>query len=201
MYDKRGTRIDVAALLRSTTQREQPRQCPAFVHVGDSLIAGRLCWLRIPKDKVAQARQRAERESEGPCDAETLAAAEFVVIFTTVLHELSAAQVLTLYRARWQVELEFKRAKSIRELDRLPNFLPETIHSWICAKLLLQMVVMRIASQSAAFPPGGTQFDIQLLPAFPPTTAPRSARRPRAMVRRAARMGRHLRRAPARDAL
>jgi Transposase DDE domain len=54
-----------------------------------------------------------------PCDAETLYTAEFVVVFTTILHELTAAQVLELYRARWQVELEFKRTKSIRELDQL----------------------------------------------------------------------------------
>jgi hypothetical protein len=48
------------------------------------------------------------------------------------------------------VELDFKRAKSIRELDRLPNFLPETIYSWLCAKLLLQSIAIRIASPSVA---------------------------------------------------
>jgi hypothetical protein len=52
------------------------------------------------------------------------------VVFTTVLHGLRAEQILTAYRARWQVELDFKRSKTIRELDSLPNFLPETTHSW-----------------------------------------------------------------------
>jgi hypothetical protein len=153
VYGARSERIDVAALLRTTTDRVKAHERQAFVHFGDKRIMGRLCWLRLPEDKAAEARQRAVREAAGDCDAETLTAAEFVVVFTTVGHELTAAQVLDLYRVRWQVELEFKRAKSIRELDHLPNFLPETIHSWICAKLLLQLIATRIASQAVVVPP------------------------------------------------
>lgn len=195
LHDKHGERIDVAALLRATSDREQAHQRPAFVHIDDRRIAGRLCWLRLPEDKAAEARQRVLREADGNCDAETLQTAEFVVVFTTILHELSAAQVLALYRARWQVELEFKRGKSIQDLDRLPNFLPETIYSWICAKLLLQLIATRIASPSVAFPPGGPRFE--LLPAVAPTPAVPRSRGRRALVRHPAGVGRGLRRAPA----
>jgi hypothetical protein len=158
VYDARGKRIDVAALLRSTPDRAQPHEHPACVHFDAKRILGRMCWLRLPEDKADEARHRAVREADGDCDAETLEFAEFVVVFTTVQHELSANQVLELYRARWQIELEFKRAKSIRELDQLPNFLPETIYSWICAKLLLQLIAARIASQTVAVPPEDTRF-------------------------------------------
>jgi len=181
LYDKQGKRLDVAPLLRGTTDRETAHQRRAFVYFGDEQIAGRICWLRIPEDKVEQARQRAKREAEGVCDDETLYTAEFVVVFTTVLQELTAAQVLELYRARWQVELEFKRTKSIRELDRLPNFLPETIHSWICAKLLLQLIATRIASPSEAFPPGDVRFALLGSEAVPATPRRRGRR---AVVRR-----------------
>jgi hypothetical protein len=103
LYDKQGKRLDVAALLRDTTDRETAHQRRAFVHFGDERIPGRVCWLRVPEDKVEAARQRAKREAEGVCDEETLYTAEFVVVFTTVLQELTAAQVLELYRARWQI--------------------------------------------------------------------------------------------------
>lgn len=181
LYDKQGKRLDVAALLRDTTDRETAHQRRAFVHFGDERIPGRVCWLRVPEDKVEAARQRAKREAEGVCDEETLYAAEFVVVFTTVLQELTAAQVLELYRARWQIELEFKRSKSIRELDRLPNFLPETIHSWICAKLLLQLIATRIASPAEDFPPGEVRFALLGSEAIPATPRRRGRR---ALVRR-----------------
>lgn len=182
LYDKRGERLDVAALLRDTTDREVAHQRRAFVHIGEQRIPGRVCWLRIPENKVEKARQRAKREAQGVCDEETLYTAEFVVVFTTVLHELTAAQVLEVYRARWQVELEFKRSKSIRELDRLPNFLPETIHSWICAKLLLQLIATRVASPAEAFPPSAVRFALFAEPEAVPTTSTPRGRR--AVVRR-----------------
>jgi Transposase DDE domain len=195
LYDTRGGRLDVAGLLRNTADREIAHQRRAFVHLGDERIAGRVCWLRIPIPKVENARQRARRETEGVCDEETLYTAEFVVVFTTVLHELSAVQVLELYRARWQIELEFKRSKSIRELDRLPNFLPETIHSWICAKLLLQLIATRMASPSEDFPPSEVRF--ALLANNEANQAKRRADGRRAMVRREAGMATRVRRAAA----
>lgn len=197
LYDKAGNRIHVMSLLRGTLVREEACQVRAFVHAEDARIAGRLCWLRLPEDKAAQARRRAVKESEVACDEDTLLAAEFVAVFTTILTELTAAQVLQLYRARWQVELEFKRMKSIGDLDRLPNFLPETIHSWICAKLLLQLISARIANASGlpeAFPPGGRRF--ALLPA---ATDERDGgtRRRRTLVHRSHHLGRPAPRAAA----
>lgn len=198
LYDAKGVQIDVMARLRDTTDRDKARQVRACVRAGDQRIAGRLCWLRLPTDKAEQARRRASKEHDGPCSEETLFAAEFVVVFTTIVTELTAVQVLTLYRARWQVELEFKRAKSIRELDRLPNFLPETIHSWICAKLLLQLISTRIANASHrlldAFPPGAARFD--LLPPPPVQEAHRTNDR-RALVRGERPLGRRVRGAAA----
>jgi hypothetical protein len=194
LYDALGRRIDVEQLLRSMPTREVAHSYTAFVHgPAGELIEGRLCWLRLPEDKAreARARTRARREAEGDCDAATLENAEYVSVFTTTdAARLTAEQVLTLYRARWQVELDFKRSKSIDDLDTLPNFLPETIHSWICAKLLLQQIARTIASPRAAFPPGGVRFS--LLPAVAASaTSPRPRGR-RALVRQPPGLERHL---------
>jgi hypothetical protein len=195
LYDKGSKPIEVGALLQATADRERAHQVRALVHHGKQRIEGRLCWLRLPKDKAERARQRAAREAEGVCDAATLDAAEFVVVFTTILTEMTATQVLELYRARWQIELDFKRAKSIRELDRLPNFLPETIHSWICAKLLLQLLAMRVAAPPDAFPPGGVRFNI--LPGATGAQAAPRRRDRRAVVRGEAGLEARLRRVAA----
>jgi len=50
-------------------------------------------------------------------------------------------------------QLKIKRDKSIGGLDQLPNFRPDTIHAWICAKLLAQQIAARIATPAVAFPP------------------------------------------------
>ncbi|MCC6214450.1 MAG: transposase [Polyangiaceae bacterium] len=194
VYNARGLRINVVQLLQQTTRRGEPRERDVVVLVGEQKISGRLCWLRLPAAKALEAQARAERErdAEGPCDADTLVAAEYVVVFTTAPKQLRAACILELYRARWQIELEFKRSKTLRELDRLPNFLPETIYSWICAKLLLQVVASKIASPSGVFPPGGAR--LRLLPAVPAAKTQPRARRARAVVRRKAGVERRVRR-------
>ena len=65
-----------------------------------------------------------------------------------------ARRALTLYRLRWQVELAFKRWKSLCHFDRLPNYRDDTIFSWLYAKLLLALLMHRMVSgTSPLFPP------------------------------------------------
>ena len=53
---------------------------------------------------------------------ETLKYAQFVLVFTTLpAEELPAAEILEWYRLRWQVELVFKRLKSLAQLGHLPK--------------------------------------------------------------------------------
>ena len=57
--------------------------------------------------------------------AESIEAAGYVELFTTVdKSRLSAARCMHLYRLRWQIELLFKRLKSLCGLDRMPNYRP-----------------------------------------------------------------------------
>ena len=82
------------------------------------------------------------------------------------------------------IELDFKRDKSIGQLDTLPSLLPETIRAWLCAKVLLGLIVRRLASQQVAVPPSGLGFAI--LPAT--SEVPRRGSRRRALVRHATRV-------------
>lgn len=192
LFDARGARLDVARRLRTTRTRQVAHAHAAFVHgPGGETIEGRLAWLRLPKDKAREARERVRREADGDCDASSLENAEYVSVFTTTgADRLTAEQVLTLYRARWQVELDFKRSKSIGDLDLLPNFLPETIYSWICAKLLLQQIARTIAAPGGAFSPGAVA--IALLPVAATSSRP-SGRG--TLVRQPARLEPHRQRA------
>jgi hypothetical protein len=119
------------------------------------LISGRLCITRLPEQKAREARERARKEYGASVSAETLEAASFVVLFTTVPRQrLSAAQCIELYRLRWQVELQFKRWKSICGFDRMPNFRADTIASWLYAKILAAVLIEKLTSlKSEVFSP------------------------------------------------
>jgi hypothetical protein len=69
--------------------------------------------------------------------------------------ELSATQVLRLYRLRWQIELAFKRLKSLLHLDTLPSRDGPTARSWLLSRLLAAALAQRLAQPNGPFSPWG----------------------------------------------
>lgn len=131
-------------------------------------IEGRLIAVRLPAAEAEKARARVRREFGGKTKALDLEAAQYVVVFTTVApSRMPAPMCIALYRLRWQVELAFKRWKSICHFDRLPNYRDDTILSWLYAKLLLALIMHRMTSAaSPLFPPEDeAEFDAGLLDA------------------------------------
>jgi Transposase DDE domain len=58
-----------------------------------------------------------------------------VIVFTTVPEsEMSATEVLEHYRSRWQIELVFKRLKSILAIGHLPKYDDQSSRSWLYGK-------------------------------------------------------------------
>ena len=58
-----------------------------------------------------------------------------------------------LYRLRWQVELAFKRMKSLLRIDRLPAKSDALASAWLHAHLLFALLVEASAGETGDFPP------------------------------------------------
>ena len=123
-------------------------------------IRGRLIGFRLPEKEARSARERLRRECGSNVTPEQLQAAEYIMLFTTTSTErLSASRCVEAYRLRWQVELQFKRWKSLCHFDRLPNYREDTIRSWLSAKVLLGLLLDRIGSAE-----GSTTLDSRTRP-------------------------------------
>jgi IS4 transposase len=143
---KNGDIVDVLAKLRrlkhgAVLDEDLAARCDG------GPIDGRLIAMRLPDDAAERARQRVRKEKGASASAESLEAAGFVVLFTTALRDrLSAERCLEGYRVRWQIELQFKRWKSLCGFDMLPNQRDDTILAWLYAKVLLGALLDRMAS-------------------------------------------------------
>lgn len=81
---------------------------------------------------------------------------EVIWILTTVpLKQLSTASALELYRFRWQIELLFKRLKSLLHLDTLPSRQGPTAKSWMLARLLAAALAQQLVQPSGPLSPWG----------------------------------------------
>jgi DDE family transposase len=105
---------------------------------------------RLHQEAAGAARRRclrAGKRGKYTPKQETLFLAEFVMVLTTVWPEvLSAETVLALYRCRWQVELLFKRYKSLLDLDQLRARAESPLGKvWLCGKLIYACLIERRA--------------------------------------------------------
>jgi hypothetical protein len=122
---------------------------------GRAPIEGRLIAMRLPPDAADRARKRLQRDHK-KISPQMLVACDFVLLFTTAKrHRLDAERCLQGYRLRWQIELQFKRWKSLCNFDCLPNQRDDTTLAWLYGKILLGLLLDRMASNPAGlFPPG-----------------------------------------------
>jgi IS4 transposase len=63
-----------------------------------------------------------------------------IVVATSFEDEASAQGVLELYRMRWQIELVFKRLKTLFHYNEIASKLDDSACSWFYGKLLLSAV-------------------------------------------------------------
>ena len=82
----------------------------------------RLIASRLPEDKAAEAVERKKRtaqKKQNKPKEETLIYAKWVILITSLGENYSVEDILKLYRARWQIELLFKRIKQFMGVTRL----------------------------------------------------------------------------------
>jgi hypothetical protein len=155
--------FDLLPRLRALGVGEVGDWAVSFQSAGRSWTA-RVCAVRksvasaeLSKKKLLAA---ASRRQQGPVRPETLEFAEYIFILVTVAKDdLEARDALDLYRARWQVELCFKRLKSLLRLGHLPKKSNASSRAWIQGKLLTALLVEALADRARFFSPWGYDLD------------------------------------------
>lgn len=115
-------------------------------------LACRLIAWKVPEEQVNRRRQRARLEAKRrgrQPTAATMAACEWTFLITNVPAErLTTEEVVILYRARWQIELLFKRWKSIGLIAELTgrNDVPRMVRLWarLCAALIQHWLTVMV---------------------------------------------------------
>lgn len=123
--------------------------------IGGKKAVGRFCLLRRPEQIAELERTKIRREAKKKgrtVKPHTLRAASFVGLFSTAdAREYTTADLFAIYRFRWQVEIAFKRLKSIGGLGHLPKHDPVSCRAWLYGKLLVGLLAEKLV-KSAFFP-------------------------------------------------
>lgn len=124
----------------------------------DPPLPMRLVVIPKPPDAALRARASAQwasrKDQRKQTNPLTLEAADHLILITSLPAEVfSIACLGALYRLRWQIELAFKRLKSLLRIDRLPAKGDALASTWLHAHLLFALLIDAAAVEMGDFPP------------------------------------------------
>jgi hypothetical protein len=157
LQDSQGRPLDLLRRVRGLVKHTAQDWNAQFFYQG-KVYRLRLCALR--KNRLATERARRQVQEKARADgyeasAETLALAEYILVLTTLPGDFTASQVLMLYRCRWQVELAFKRLKSLLLAGHVPKSSDQSARAWMQAKILTALLLERLLLEANIFSPWG----------------------------------------------
>jgi hypothetical protein len=160
LRDKQGQPFDLIAYMQTLAADAGPQDCAVQAVVGStsqpSLLPLRLIVVPLPADKAEINRKKFHRTAskhQHTLDPRSLIAAGFVVLVTSLPAAIPAEEIAAVYRLRWQVELAFKRLKSLLHIDRLPTRTTEGGLSWLYPHLILLLLTEDICQDFLASSP------------------------------------------------
>ncbi len=151
LEDEDGRPFDLFSWLRQLPATG-PGEQNVKITSAEGRFSLRLIGQRLPQKAAERARRRIRRQANKKGrtpDKRTLEAAGYVFLVTSLsAGQWTAIQVLELYRLRWQVELIFKRLKSILHLDQLRAKGPELAQTYLLGKVLAALIIDVMTDQA-----------------------------------------------------
>ena len=154
-----GRALDLALILR----RADDEDTGTYVVVplkGKDALPARLIVRPLPADRAEEARRNlrrnASKKGRTPTRQALLLAGYFCLLTTLPASLADDAAVLELYRVRWQIELFFKRDKSLLGLARLRATDPPLVRAYCLGKLIEIALVTLLVTEGESFSPWGS---------------------------------------------
>jgi len=155
LYDPSGHSFDLLAALPESGVPVVEHQ--VSIGAGRAGVPARLIIARKPAEATARQHHRLRRKASRKghkTDPRTLKSAGFMMLLTSLSPDRATAEeVVRLYRMRWQVELAFKRLKSLGGFAELQASDPRLARSWLLAHLIAAVLIETSLGEVLASPP------------------------------------------------
>ncbi len=128
-------------------------------------VQGRICAIRKSNEAIKLTHKKLKRRAQKKGNVlmpETLEYAKYIIVFTNYPEDaFSDYEVLDWYKIRWQVELIFKRFKSIAQLGHLPKHSDDSSKAWLYGKLFVALLTEKIIEYASSISPWGYYLEEQ----------------------------------------
>lgn len=158
LENKNGVADNMLKWLRKLPKTAASERYVQFRHEG-RIYPVRLCAIRKSRLATEAAREKARKAAKNRGNEvrpETLEYAEYVMVLCSAgPRSVKLRAALELYRGRWQVELVFKRLKSLLQAGHVPKESDSSARAWMQAKILTALLIERTLWEGEFLSPWG----------------------------------------------
>jgi len=162
LVDAANQPVDLTGLLQALPPETETHELAVRVQSGrrQTPVPIRLVVRRRTPEAIAAAykhlRQQASRK-QTKLDDRSLIAAGFLVLATSLPGSaFPPTEVLAIYRLRWQIELAFKRLKSLLHIDKIRTKTEAGTRCWLYAHLIVALLCDDFSQDFLESFPSGT---------------------------------------------
>ena len=119
---------------------------------------GNCCGPRQSQQEAEKSIKKALKEAkkkQKKINQDTLELHKYIILATSFDQSISTRLILELYRFRWQIEISFKRLKSIIGLGHLPKIDKDSCSAWLHGKIFVALLAQVIVDEGRHFSPWG----------------------------------------------
>jgi hypothetical protein len=157
LFNSPGERFEILPELRKL-EIGGMAEFRVLIKKGEDYLECRVCTIKKSHEAAEKSKKKIMRQASkhgfSPRES-TLEFAEYVLVLTTLGDDMACGEILELYRMRWQVELAFKRLKSLLGLGHLKKFDQEGAKAWLHGKLFFAILIEVFIRAGESFSPWG----------------------------------------------
>jgi len=109
----------------------------------------RLCAVRKTEEEIAAEQEklrRKESKKQIEITEDTKFSHNYFFVITSLGEDFSCEEIIAIYRLRWQVEMVFKRFKSILGMGSMPTKTADSSETWLNCKMLIALLIEKMLS-------------------------------------------------------
>jgi IS4 transposase len=162
LVDAANKPVDLCKLLQALPSETEIHELAVRVQAGrrQPPVPIRLVVRRGTPEATEAAQKRLRQQAsrkQTKLDDRSLIAAGFLVLATSLPGaDFPAAEVLAVYRLRWQIELAFKRLKSLLHIDKVRTRTEAGTRCWLYAHLIVALLSDDLSQDFLESFPSGT---------------------------------------------
>lgn len=154
LYTKDGTKYDLTEELKMDDTPGRKIDLNLFIKNKKEYIPVRICAVAKSAKDIEKNRRQMKKSNHKrkPLSELQMVWSHFVVGATSLGNEFSTEQILEIYRMRWQIELVFKRFKTIFGRREFTARKEEAVKAWFYGKLLIAVICETLAKKGRFSP-------------------------------------------------